>query len=89
MDYYDSTQPIVLSTGEEHSIKDLVFMIAKAMDFKGEIVFDPSKPEGQYRKPSDNTPLKQLLPRFKFTPLEEGIEKTVKWFASAFPHIRL
>jgi GDP-L-fucose synthase len=89
LDYYDSKTPIILSTGIEHSIRDLVFAIAKAMDFTGDIIFDTSKPEGQYRKPSDNTPLKQLFPRFKFTSLETGIAKTVKWFASVFPDIRL
>jgi GDP-L-fucose synthase len=88
MDYYDSKEPIILSTGIEHSIRDLVFAIAKAMDFKGDIIFDTSKPEGQYRKPSDNTPLKTLFPHFQFTTLEAGIAKTVKWFAENYPNIR-
>jgi GDP-L-fucose synthase len=89
LDYYKSKEPIILSTGIEHSIKDLVYAIAKAMDFKGDIVFDTSKPEGQFRKPSDNSPLKALFPDFKFTPLDEGIAKTVKWFANNYPNIRL
>ena len=89
LDYYESTEPIILSTGVEHSIKDLVFTIAKAMDFKGDIIFDTSKPEGQFRKPSDNTPLRRLFPDFQFTPLDEGITKTVRWFADNYPNVRL
>jgi len=88
MDDYDSTEPLILSTGIEHSIKDLVFAIAKAMKFTGDIIFDTTKPEGQYRKPSDNTPLKTLFPRFQFTELERGISKTVSWFAASYPNIR-
>jgi GDP-L-fucose synthase len=89
MDEYDSTEPLILSTGIEHSIRDLVFMIAKAMDFKGDIIFDTSKPEGQYRKPSDSEPLRKKYPRFDFTPLDVGIAETVKWFADNFPYVRL
>ena len=89
LDYYESKEPIILSTGEEHSIKDLVFTIAGAMNFMGDIIFDTSKPEGQFRKPSDNGPLKALFPNFKFTPLDEGIAKTVRWFADNYPNVRL
>lgn len=89
LDHYDSDQPIILSTGQEHSIRELVEAIAKAVDFKGEIVYDDTKPEGQYRKPSDNGPLKALFPNFKFTSLEAGIAKTVEWFSANYPdHIR-
>lgn len=88
LDHYESTDPIILSTGVEHSIRDLVFAIAKAMDFQGDIEFDSDKPEGQYRKPSDNGPLKALFPDFVFTPLEKGIAKTVQWFMDNYPNIR-
>lgn len=89
LDFYESKEPIILSTGIEYMIKDLVYAIAKAMDFKGGIVFDTSKPEGQYRKPSNNTPLVELFPKFKFTSLDDGIAKTVRWFADNYPNVRL
>ena len=88
LDYYEKNDPIILSTGVETSIKELVETIAKSVDFKGDILWDDTKPEGQYRKPSDNTPLKTLFPSFNFTSLERGIFKTVRWFAENYPNIR-
>lgn len=85
---YESNDPIVLSTGQEHSIRQLVEIIAQAMDFQNEIIYDESKPEGQHRKPSNNEPLKTLLPDFKFRSLESGIQKTVDWFLHAWPNVR-
>ena len=42
-------------------------------------------PDGQYRKPSDNSKIKELLPDFKFTPLDKAIEETVEWFMDNYP----
>lgn len=88
LDFYQANDPIVLSTGVETSIKELVVTIAKAVDFKGDILWDDTKPDGQYRKPSNNGPLKALFPDFKFTGLEKGVERTVKWFAENYPNVR-
>lgn len=88
LDNYPSNDPIILSTGQEHSIKQLVEAIALEMEFNGEIIYDDTKPEGQYRKPSDNTPLKNLFPNFRFTGLEDGIKKTVDWFVANWPNVR-
>jgi len=88
LDGYPANYPIILSTGTETSIRELVETIAKAVDFSGDIIWDDTKPDGQYRKPSDNGPLKALFPDFKFTGLEEGIVKTVRWFAENYPNIR-
>ena len=85
---HDTSEPIVISTGQEHSIRELVEAIAEAFDFKNDIIYDESKPEGQYRKPSDNKPLVQLFPTFKFTPLKDGIKKTVDWFVENWPNVR-
>lgn len=85
---YESDDPIILSTGQEHSIRELVEVIAKAMDFQNGIVYDESKPEGQHRKPSNNGPLTSLLPDFKFRSLESGIQKTVDWFTETWPNVR-
>ena len=42
---YDSIEPIILSVGEEEevSIRDVALMVAEAMEFKGNVVFDTSK----------------------------------------------
>ena len=77
---YDETEPIIFSSSNEISIMDLVDLLVKEFNFKGKVIFDSTKPDGQYRKPSDNSKLKSYLPNFKFTPIEEGIKETVKWF---------
>uniref|UniRef100_A0A4W5PVC4 GDP-L-fucose synthase n=1 Tax=Hucho hucho TaxID=62062 RepID=A0A4W5PVC4_9TELE len=79
---YDEIDPIILSVGEEEElpIKDAVEMIADALDFKGQIVFDTSKSDGQIKKTASNTKLRRYLPDFTFTPLSEGIKKTCDWF---------
>ena len=73
---------------DEVSIRELTEVVAKKMKFNGRLVFDSSKPDGQYRKPSDTTKLKKCLPDFEWTPLEEGIERTVDWFLSNYPNVR-
>lgn len=87
-DNYDSGVPVILSTGEEISIGDVVSMIAEIFEFKGKIIFDKDKPEGQFRKPSDNSIIKEMFPDFKFTPVKEGLRESVEWFISNYPNVR-
>mgnify|MGYP003113009987 CR=1 FL=1 len=86
--HYNEPEPIIFSTSEEISISGLVDIIVKAMDFKGKVVFDSTKPEGQFRKPADNSKLKSYLPNYKFTPIEIGIQKTVNWFTKNYEKSR-
>lgn len=81
---YDEAEPIILSVGEDEevSIAQVVEMIARSMDFKGEIVFDATKADGQYRKTASNKKLRKLLPGFQFTPMQEAIKKSVDWFVA-------
>ena len=44
---------------EEVSIREVVNIITEIMDFNGDVLFDTSKPDGQFRKPSDNIKLKK------------------------------
>jgi GDP-L-fucose synthase len=85
---YNETEPIILSTSEEISIKDVVSMIVEIMNFKGDVVFETSKPDGQYRKPSDNSKIKSYLPNFKFTPIYEGLKETIEYFERNYTLIR-
>ena len=48
-----------------------------AMDFKGNIVFDTSKSDGQYKKTASNKKLRALYPEFKFTSIEEVSSHTL------------
>ena len=88
LDNYSEDQPIILSSGIEVSIMELAETIAQVMGFKGRLVFDTTKPDGQLRKPSDTSKLRRYLPDFGFTPLREGLEQTVEWFLAHYPEVR-
>jgi GDP-L-fucose synthase len=85
---YNENEPIILSTSEEISIMDIVDIIVELMNFKGDVIFDSSKPDGQFRKPSDNSKIKNYLPDFKFTPLYDGLKETIEYFEKNYTIIR-
>jgi GDP-L-fucose synthase len=85
---YNENDPIILSTSEEISIMDIVDIIVELMNFKGHVIFDSSKPDGQFRKPSDNSKIKNYLPDFKFTPLYDGLKETIEYFEKNYTIIR-
>jgi GDP-L-fucose synthase len=85
---YDEEEPIIFTTSEEISIKNLVGLIAEEFNYKGNIIFESDKPDGQFRKPSSNEKLKRYLPNFKYTPIEQGIKETVKWFIENYDNAR-
>tara|TARA_B100001094_G_scaffold58842_1_gene54312 strand:- start:8564 stop:9514 length:951 start_codon:yes stop_codon:yes gene_type:complete len=88
LENYNEEEPIILSTSEEVSIKTVVELIVKYMDFRGDVVWQDDKPDGQFRKPSDNGKLLSYLPDFKFTSIEKGLEKTVNWFINNYESSR-
>lgn len=86
---YPENTPIIFTSGIEVTIRELAEVVAKKMGFTGNLIFDTSKPDGQHRKPSDGAKLKQYLPDFKWTSLEDGIESTVEWFLRNYPNVRM
>jgi GDP-L-fucose synthase len=63
--------------GEDITIADLALLIKKTIDYKGEIVFDTSKPDGTPRKLMDTTKLNQMGWKPKIS-LQEGIKRILK-----------
>ena len=88
LENYEEDEPIILSTSDEISIKDVVDIIVQLMNYKGDVKWDKSKPDGQYRKPSDNSKIKNYLPEFKFTPLYDGLKETIEYFEKNYNIIR-
>lgn len=86
---YNDEEPLIMTSGIETSIKDAVNIIANHFNFENEIIFDTSKPDGQFRKPSDTSKLEKCLPNFIWKSLDEGIFETVDWFMTNYPKIRL
>ncbi|EPY34639.1 GDP-L-fucose synthase [Strigomonas culicis] len=87
---YSEADPIILSVGEEDevSIGDVVRMIASSIGFTGEINFDTTKADGQFKKTADNSKMRKFLPDYKFTPMSEGIQKSVDWFVQNYTAAR-
>ncbi len=126
---YHSPEPIILSVGEEDevAIGDVARAVAKAMDYKGDVVvrapsppprvracgmhhsntsftrpnphpqiipgtprrqFDTAKADGQFKKTASNVKLRGFLPDYKFTPIEEGLAQTCKWFKENYATAR-
>jgi len=79
---YDKVEPLILSVDEkaEISIKDVVNTIVEKMEYKGEVTWDSSFSDGQYKKTASNEKLRKLRPDFKFTSFADGVAETVKWF---------
>jgi len=86
MRHYHSPEPITLSVdeAEEVSIKDLAYTVAKAMKFEGDVVFDTSKADGQFKKTASNKKLRGFLPDYQFTSIQEGVQKAVDWFVDNY-----
>ena len=70
------------------SIRDVAFMIAKAMKFEGKVVFDSSKSDGQFKKTASNSKLRKYLPDFKFATMEDGVQSAVDWFCTNYDRAR-
>lgn len=85
---YQEESPVILSTSSEISIREMVEMIGKIMKFTGKIKWIKDKPNGQFRKPSDNSKLLSIVGDYKFTPLEEGLTETVEYFIKNYDTIR-
>jgi GDP-L-fucose synthase len=76
----EEPKPINLGTGQEISIAELVKLIARLCDFNGEIVWDPTKPDGQPRRCLDTSRANELLGWQAKMPLEEGLRRTIAWW---------
>ena len=83
MNNYDSDEAINVGTGEEVSIKDLAIIIKSVVGFKGDIVFDVAKPDGNPRKLLDSTKIHTMGWKHTIS-LHEGIKKTYKWFLDKY-----
>ena len=79
---YDDTLHLNIGSGDEISIKDLALMIAELSGFKGEVIWDMSRPNGTQRKVLDSSRIKSLgwTPRIS---LKDGIRSTIDWYREA------
>lgn len=77
---YDKSDPVNIGAGFEISIRELVELIVELTGFKGRIVWDNTKPDGQPRRMLDTT---RAFEEFGFkakTDLREGLRKTIECY---------
>ena len=77
---YDKPDPVNIGAGKEISIRDLAEQIAALTGFRGRIVWDASKPDGQPRRCLD---VSRAATEFGFharTPFADGLERTIRWY---------
>jgi len=88
---YHKPEPITLSVDEsaEVSIKDVALAVVKATKFEGEVIFDTDKADGQFKKTACNKKMRSYLPDYKFTSMEDGIQKAVDWFNENYDSARM
>lgn len=80
---YDAAAPVNLGTGREISIRELVAIITQLTGFRGEVRWDPSKPDGQPRRGLDTSRASEAFGFVAGTSLEAGLSKTVEWYENA------
>jgi len=87
---YNGIEPIFLSVdeGDVQSITQVARVIANAMNFQSEFLFDESKPDGQYKKTVSNNKMKKIWPNFNFTPFDEAIKESCSWFVNNYEEAR-
>lgn len=52
------------------------------------VVFDSSKPDGQYKKTASTAKMRKYLPDFHFTPFKDAVKETVAWFEQNYDKVR-
>jgi GDP-L-fucose synthase len=78
----DSSMPVNIGTGIETRIGDLAEKIAQLTGYRGEIVWDASKPDGQPARCLDVTRARELLGFEASVSLADGLRRTVDWYRS-------
>jgi GDP-L-fucose synthase len=77
---YAKAEPVNLGAGAEISIRDLVKKIAELTGFRGRVVWDTTKPDGQPRRSLDVSRAQQEFGFRARTTFDDGLERTVRWY---------
>lgn len=80
MERYNKSEPVNIGAGFEISIKDLVYLIVELTGFKGRVVWDSTKPDGQPRRMLD---INRARKEFSFeakTEFRKGLKRTIEWY---------
>ncbi len=79
-EFYNGGEPVNLGSGREISVKELAELIARLVDFKGKLVWDTSKPNGQPRRALDTRRAFDYFGWRATVPFDEGLHQTIQWY---------
>jgi GDP-L-fucose synthase len=79
---YNKSEPVNIGAGFEISIKELVGLIVKLTGFKGKIVWDITKPDGQPRRMLNTTRAEKEVGFRAKIGFEEGLKREIMWYES-------
>jgi len=88
MENYESSKPINAGTGKGHTISEIAEKVKDAVGFKGKILFEDDQPSGMMCKILDSSKINSLGWKSKIN-LEEGLEKSYKWFVENYEAIKI
>ena len=88
MQHYSGANHVNIGVGDDITIRDLAHLVSQAVGFTGDLVFDPTQPDGSPRKLLDVTRLHALGWRHKI-PLGDGLASTYQWFTDHYDRARL
>ena len=77
---YEGPEPVNIGAGFEISIKELVALIAELTGFRGSVLWDTTRPNGQPRRCLDTRRAWELFGFRAKTDFREGLRHTIKWY---------
>jgi GDP-L-fucose synthase len=80
LERFDGEEPLNIGSGQEISIEDLAELIASTVGYRGEILWDASRPGGQPRRRLDTRRAYDVLGFKASVSLQDGIVQTVDWY---------
>lgn len=82
---YDGPEPINIGTSEETQISNLAQTIKELVGYKGEIIWDTSKPNGQPKRQLDVSRAREAFDFRAQVSLKDGLKQTIDWYLSQPP----
>jgi GDP-L-fucose synthase len=80
LERYDGGEPVNLGSGEEIAIRDLAALIARAIGYDGEVVWDPTRPNGQPRRRLATARAREWLGFEATVSLQQGVAEVAGWY---------
>lgn len=77
---YDAAEPVNIGAGFEISIRELAQLIAELVGYRGDIVFNAAKPDGQPRRSLDVTRARDAFGFSASTDFRDGLRRTIAWY---------